>query len=134
MKVNGMTLIDYQSEAYKAIQPHANDREEVLHWIIGLAEEVGEVASLVKHRYFHNEELPEEKFVEELGDVLWYLAAMCTALGISFEDVAVANIAKLGKRFGGSYSDEAVSMRHQSDEEVSKFIGRLLDNKTGGKK
>jgi NTP pyrophosphatase (non-canonical NTP hydrolase) len=34
----------------------------------------------------------------ELGDVLWYMAELCTQLGISLEDVAARNIEKLRGR------------------------------------
>ncbi len=34
----------------------------------------------------------------ELGDVLWYLAELCTQLGIGLDDVAAANLAKLQGR------------------------------------
>jgi len=33
-----------------------------------------------------------------LGDVLWYLAESCTALGIELDDVAAYNLAKLASR------------------------------------
>lgn len=35
---------------------------------------------------------------KELGDILWYVAQTATEAGISLEDVAVANIAKLQSR------------------------------------
>ncbi|MFW6173271.1 MAG: nucleoside triphosphate pyrophosphohydrolase family protein [Elusimicrobiota bacterium] len=39
-----------------------------------------------------------EDLKKELGDVLWYVAAMCTELGISMDDVAQGNIDKLFSR------------------------------------
>ena len=35
---------------------------------------------------------------KELGDVLWYMAALCCELGLSFDDVARHNIDKLMDR------------------------------------
>ena len=125
--MNGMTLINYQIEAYRAIQPHANDREEILHWVIGLTEEAGEVASLVKHKHFHNEDISDAKIAEELGDVLWYLAAMCTALCISLQDVASLNIAKLTRRFPkGQYTDEGIQHRHDLDATIEEIAEALI--------
>lgn len=130
MKMNGMTLIDYQSEAYRVIQSHANDREEILHWVIGLTEEAGEVASLVKHKYFHNEDIFNIKIAEELGDVLWYISAMCTVLDISLADVARINLAKLRVRFAdGMYSDEMVQCRHSKDKVVQEIADQIINRK-----
>lgn len=39
-----------------------------------------------------------EDLKKELGDVLWYVAAMCSELGISMQDVAEKNIEKLFSR------------------------------------
>ena len=35
---------------------------------------------------------------DELGDTLWYITSMCANLGITLEDVAIANIEKLHDR------------------------------------
>ena len=35
---------------------------------------------------------------KELGDVIWYLAQLCTELGLSFDQVAAENLEKLLKR------------------------------------
>lgn len=127
MKVGTMTISDYQTLAYTAVQPHKDNREEILHWTIGLTEEAGEVASLVKHKYFHNEEIEESEIAEELGDVLWYLSAMCTALGIDFSSVAQLNIEKLSRRFkDGVYKDENVFDRHNNDNQVKELASEII--------
>lgn len=38
------------------------------------------------------------KIVKELGDVLWYVAAMASELGLTLSDVAVSNLEKLAGR------------------------------------
>lgn len=127
MRTNGMTVESYQQEAYTAVQIHDNEREEILHWTIGLTEEAGEVASLIKHRYFHKEEISNHKIAEELGDVLWYVAAMCTVLQIPLEDVAMLNVAKLQERFPDKqYTDTRVQHRHDNDEVVEAIAKTLL--------
>ena len=68
----------------------------------GLAGEAGEFPNKVKKilRDDNGEISPEKAkaMAAELGDILWYLAEACTVLGVSFEDVAVANVAKLADR------------------------------------
>lgn len=69
---------------------------------LGLVNEAGEVAGKIKKVFRDkggqiNEET-REALQAELGDVLWYLAQICTELGLSLEEVAEANIAKLYDR------------------------------------
>ncbi len=70
--------------------------------VIGLAGETGEVAEKVKKILRDREGIVTPADVEalkkELGDVLWYLAALATELGLSFEDIALANIQKIEER------------------------------------
>lgn len=125
-----MKIDEYQQRSYVAVQSHKDKREEVLHWTIGLTEEAGEVASLIKHKYFHNEEIKESDIAEELGDVLWYLSAMCTALEIDFSSVAQLNVEKLSKRFkNGVYTDEEVICRHDNDNQIKKMAEEIIQFK-----
>lgn len=70
---------------------------------IGLAGEAGEVAELVKKGIYHQQGIDTEKIEKELGDVLWYVAALCTKLGLSMEAVMERNIQKLMKRYPEGY-------------------------------
>lgn len=40
----------------------------------------------------------KKELVKELGDVAWFVASICTSVGVSFEDVLKANIEKLKDR------------------------------------
>lgn len=74
---------------------------------IGLAGEAGEVANLVKKGVFHRHGMDLPKVSEELGDVLWYAAALCTTLGLDMGEIMQANIDKLKQRYPDGYSSEA---------------------------
>lgn len=74
---------------------------------LGVAGEAGEVADLVKKHVGHGHDLPTEKLVDELGDVLWYLTVLANALGVSLEAVAARNVAKLRRRYPDGFSSEA---------------------------
>lgn len=107
-----MTFDEYQKKAYVSIQPHANNKEEVIHWAVGLGEEVGETLGVVKHKYY-GDQYSVEDMVGELGDVLWHVAALCTSLGLEMSDVAEYNLAKLLFRYPNGFDVSRSQARHQ---------------------
>jgi len=68
--------------------------------IIGLAGEVGELANKYKKVLRGDPSLGEvyKQMEGELGDILWYVAAIATSFGWDLSQVAEANIAKLKDR------------------------------------
>lgn len=110
-----LTFEEYQKQAYMAIQPHSSNKEEVMHWAIGLGEEAGEALSVVKHKYYGGQYSVDD-MLGELGDVLWHIAALCTALGLDVSDVAEYNLAKLRHRYPSDEFDEDRSQARHSLE------------------
>ncbi len=101
-----MTFDEYQK---KAIMLDVFDKKErsissqaFFTKILGLVGETGEIAEKFKKIYRDNQGvISKEQVVEikkELGDVLWYTAVVSEYLGISFNEVAEMNIAKLNSR------------------------------------
>ena len=84
-----------------------SDEEMMIVWNgLGLAGEAGEVCDQIKKGIFHRHGLDKQKLRKEIGDVLWYLAAICTKTGISLYDAMEENIEKLEKRYPEGYSSE----------------------------
>jgi NTP pyrophosphatase (non-canonical NTP hydrolase) len=73
---------------------------------IGLAGEAGEVAELVKKSIFHRHGIDRSKLEKEIGDCLWYLAALCTKLDLKMGHIMDSNIAKLKERYPNGFSSE----------------------------
>jgi len=69
---------------------------------IGMSSETGEFAEIVKKILFQgkpwNKE-NQEHLIIELGDVMWYMAQACIALGVRFDDIAIRNSVKLAARY-----------------------------------
>lgn len=69
---------------------------------MGLVNEAGEVAGKVKKIFRDGggevTERDRQALKKELGDVLWYLAQICTELDLSLAEVAEANLEKLFDR------------------------------------
>ena len=97
-----MNFNEYQQEAQKtAIYP--NKGNNYSYPVIGLTGEAGEVAEKIKKvvRDHGGIMTPEakESVMLELGDVLWYVSALATEIGVTLEEVAMANIDKLTSRY-----------------------------------
>jgi NTP pyrophosphatase (non-canonical NTP hydrolase) len=96
-----MDFSEYQQKArHTAAYPVIG--EPVIYPTLGLANEAGEVAGKIKKIFRDKAGVITESdrlaLGAELGDVLWYLAQVATELGLSLEDIAIRNIAKLQDR------------------------------------
>lgn len=100
-----MKLDEFQQEAHSsAIYPQKTTGQliAVLYCALGLAEEAGETAGKIKkmirdHDGVMNDDM-RHRITREMGDVLWYLAALATELGVSLSEVARINIEKTQDR------------------------------------
>ena len=74
----------------------------IVYPTLGLTNEAGEVAGKIKKIFRDRDgvisDADREALKYELGDVLWYLAQICTELDLTLEDVASANLTKLSDR------------------------------------
>lgn len=96
-----MDFDEYQKITRKmAVYPNVG--ANLSYPVIGLFGEGGEVAEKIKKLIRDgNGEITEEfraSIKKELGDVLWYLAALTSELGLSFNGVAEHNVEKLTDR------------------------------------
>lgn len=89
------TLNDYQVEAMSVRLESADSA----YAILGLAGEVGEVYSLAAKAIRDGKKFDyDQNIKKELGDVLWFVAAIAADNGFTLEDIAQSNINKLFKR------------------------------------
>jgi NTP pyrophosphatase (non-canonical NTP hydrolase) len=93
-----MDFTEYQTQSRRTAKYPAIGHP-VIYPTLGLTNEAGEVAGKIK-KIFRDKggvigEAEREALKSELGDVLWYLAQVCTELDILLEDVAGYNLKKL---------------------------------------
>ena len=100
-----LTLNDYQRMARRTAgdKRKSDKMEEAL---FGLAGEVGELCDHYKKFKHQGHDLDYDHMAEEAGDVLWYLAEIADALGLTLEDIARRNIDKLRKRYPNGFDPE----------------------------
>lgn len=93
-----MTFDEYQVAAKEtAVYHETSPQLRIIYPTLGLAGETGEVVEKIK-KFFRDAVLDREALKREMGDVLWYLAALAGDLNMSLDDVAQANLDKLRDR------------------------------------
>lgn len=91
------------------LQPEGSLR--LLHGMIGISSESGEVADAIKKHIFYGKPLDKENLKEELGDLFYYMGLIAYELGVSFEDIQLKNADKLEKRYPGGFTEALAQLR-----------------------
>jgi NTP pyrophosphatase (non-canonical NTP hydrolase) len=97
-----MDLNTYQERAKKTDRNPAADEKGMMIPLLGLSGEAGQLVTEYK-KFLRDGEchtLFRDKFAEELGDVLWYLADLATKFGYSLQEIAERNLQKCEQRWG----------------------------------
>jgi len=105
--------------------------EQLLHAAMGLAGESGEFLDKIKKLCFKpGYSCPHEDLVEELGDVLYYLAILSHALGETFGSLSAKNHDKLsGGKHGWEGEDRGPAETPESAEKkVRDAIEKFRDS------
>jgi NTP pyrophosphatase (non-canonical NTP hydrolase) len=102
---NTLSFAEYQTRAWataKYPEKGQGSMPSLSYAVLGAAGEGGELANKWKKvlRDAGGVLTPSAKdaMLEEIGDSLWYLAALCTELGVTLEQVAQDNLEKLASR------------------------------------
>lgn len=82
----------------------------------GLTTESAEFVDALKKHTFYGRPLDTVNLKEELSDALWYIAVACDELNTNFEELMQMNIAKLQKRYGDKFTEEAALNRDIDSE------------------
>ena len=101
-----MNFTEYQNLAMDTA--NYPEKYEIVYRALGLCGEAGKVAEKIKKGIrdgldncglnLYQKKQFKEELTKELGDVLWYIAALASDLNISLDDVAENNVQKLASR------------------------------------
>ena len=121
-----MKVVDYKDIISKtAVFPRKVDDFGLAYCLIGLFDEFLEVDEKVV------DGVNREEILSEVGDVLWYLCALCNELDLSFEDI-ISNPKNLGKNHSPFKLFGIVKKHYRDgkviDKELSKFSVRWCTN------
>ena len=110
-----MTGSEYQQLAARTINPALNGIQMLANGVMGLCGEAGEACDMVKKHLHQGHDLDRDALVKELGDVEWYVAELCTVLGVTMDEVLCINIEKLRKRYPDGFDAERSIHREESE-------------------
>ena len=91
-----MNMDEYGNEVEGFITTEGDQR--LIENTLGLVGEAGEVAEKIKKHIRDSNEINSTELVKELGDVLFYVAALANHIGSDLQTVATNNVAKLQDR------------------------------------
>lgn len=97
-----MDFNEYQRLALRTYKSELSQHHLLVNGALGLTGEAGEVADIIKKHVYPSKPGDgldtQTRLIDELGDVLWYLAIMAEGVGVSLSAIAHCNIAKLAAR------------------------------------
>lgn len=107
-----MDFDTYQQLALRTYRTEPTQHHLLVNGALGLTGESGEVADIIKKLVYPSKtgdgQDTQTRLLDELGDVLWYIAILAKGAGVSLDEIAQHNIAKLASR-------------HNIDEGVAKI-------------
>lgn len=110
-----MTLNEYQKAAERT-SGNLTSWDKVRNGCYGLNGEAGECIDILKKTEFQGHDFDPMKMVDELGDVLWYVAQLATGLGVTLEYVAQHNVDKLLARYPDGFDSEKSIHRKEYEQ------------------
>ena len=95
----------YQYGVLRTANPDLSTEEAKMSAALGLGES-GEVQNLVKKELFHGHPEDRMSILDELGDVLYYVAWLAYLYDIDLSLIAQMNLDKLKARYPDGFSTE----------------------------
>ena len=84
----------------------------MMHMIMGISGEAGELLDAVKKSIIYRKQLDMENVLEELGDIEFFLEGFRQCVGLTREETVNHNMSKLSKRYAKlEYTDTAAQTR-----------------------
>lgn len=88
------------------------EKADLLHMVVGVSGEAGELLDAVKKAVIYNKEMDLENIIEELGDLEFYMSKIRQIVGVTREEILQRNIDKLSVRYAkGKYSNDQAQER-----------------------
>jgi NTP pyrophosphatase (non-canonical NTP hydrolase) len=107
-----MDLNTYVEEVSRTRPDLGSAQTNQIHMAMGIATEAGEILDAYKKNLAYGRELDLVNVREEIGDLMWYIANLCTLTGIDLETALDINIAKLRLRYPSGFTQSNAITRN----------------------
>lgn len=87
------------------------EQAHMLHMAVGICGEAGELLDAIKKNVVYQKPIDMTHIIEEMGDIEFYLEGLRDGLQLARTSILDHNIAKLTKRYGEQYSNQAAQDR-----------------------
>ena len=140
-----MDIKDYQASASETIQFNTSSKDAIYIALLGIAGEAGELLTEYKKKIVDGDsyKIFEEKLLEELGDIIWYVSTIATLENISMQTVLDNNLRKIQERWHDAsrglnlqlgIEPEFFDDGYEEDEKLPReFIAEFYEVNIGGK-
>lgn len=118
-----------ESNDFMAIKERFGKEEiiRLIHASQGMQTESAEFTDVLKKYLFYGKETDRTNMAEEIGDIMWYVAIACDALGVDLEEVMKTNINKLKARFPDKFTESDAVNRNLDKERETLEEGHNLN-------
>lgn len=111
-----ITFNHYQELAKRTINTDLTENKKLAHALYGLSSETGEISGIFQ-KELQGHEVRRDDLKEEVGDLLWFTAELCTVFGFDMDEIAQKNIDKLKKRYPDGFDEDRSVNRDQYSKE-----------------
>ena len=94
----------FQEEALRSMRSDLPYEAICSNMCMGLAGETGETVDIFKKHIYQGKDLDINDVIEEVGDILWYIANLCNVNKITMKECMESNVEKLRKRYPNGFS------------------------------
>ena len=118
-----MNIQEYQKLAARTLPRLSNEQEDIQHMLFGMMTELGELVDTYKKHYAYGKELDMVNVMEEMGDIMWYWAGMCSITGVNPSAALQTNITKLLVRYPEKFEKE-LALTREVEQEIKAIVSK----------
>lgn len=111
-----MDIHEYRKAAARTLPHLSSEEQDIQHMLFGMMTELGELVDSYKKHYAYGKKLDMVNVMEEMGDIMWYWAGLCTITGINPEYALTVNIQKLKARYPEKFTEDSALNRDLEKE------------------